>query len=131
MAQTVVLNLFHRELDHMLNSPSGQVGVNLQRKGRIMVIAAKRQVGKDTKELEGSIHLIHTRVGQYQQLWIGSRSKHALIHHQGSRPHAIVPRHQQLLRFSKNGRMVYARSVMHPGTKANKYLSDQLKYAYV
>lgn len=131
MPEAVVLRLYKKELDHFLNSPQGQVGQSLSKRGRVMVLAAKRQVGKDTRELEASIHMIHERPGEYQQLWIGSRARHALLHHRGTRPHEIVAHKDQLLRFSKNGRMVYSRSVQHPGTKANNYLSDQLKYAFL
>ncbi len=131
MAEIVVLNLYRTELDHFLNNPGGQVGQSLRKRGLIMVVQAKAQVGVDTGRLKQSIHMIHSRVGVYQQLWIGSREKHALIHHTGSRAHMIVPRRQEILRFSTNGRIVYSRTVRHPGTKPNHYLSDQLKYAYI
>lgn len=127
----IELHLNAAALDQLLNDPQGEVGQALRKRGRIMVIKAKAQVGKDTGRLATSIHMVHSRVGVHQQIWVGSRERHALMHHEGTRPHVIVPRDQQLLRFSKNGRMVYSRQVRHPGTKPNKYLSDQLKFAYL
>lgn len=126
-----LLSLDKGQLDFFLNDPSGDVGKELARRGRAILLASKRQVGKDTGELERSIHMLHQRVGGIQQLWIGSDNKIALIHHEGSRPHAIEARGIDMLRFSSRGRMVYTRAVMHPGTKPNHYLSDNLSLAYV
>jgi hypothetical protein len=69
-------------------------------------------------------------MGRFQQLRIGSDNEIALLHHNGSRPHAISARGPQVMRFSNRGRMVYSRQVAHPGTKPNRYLSDNLYLAY-
>ena len=122
---------YRSALDQFLNSPNGDVGKNLAKRGRLIVIAAKRQVGVLTAELRDSIHMIHQRVGGEQQLWIGSDNDIALIHHEGSRPHAISARGPGVMRFSSRGRMVYAREVMHPGTAPNRYLSDNLPLAHL
>lgn len=120
-----------KNLDTFLNSPQGDVGTYLKERGRAIVLASKRQVGKDTRELERSIYMIHQRVSGLQQVWIGSDNNIALIHHEGTRPHAIVARNAEFLRFRVSGRMVYTRKVMHPGTPANNYLSDNLYLAYI
>lgn len=120
------VKIYEPELDHYLNAPDGEVGKYLAARGRAMVIAAKRQVGVDTGELRESIHMIHERVGRTQQLWIGSTVGHALEHHEGTRPHVITPNTQPMLRFSSGGRVIYTRRVLHPGTRPNHYLSDQL-----
>ena len=119
------------ELDFFLNDPQGEVGQSLRRIAIRIVVAAKVQVGKDTGELAKSIEFVHERIGLFQQVRIGSDNEIALIHHEGTRPHAIVARNAQALRFSSNGRIVYARFVNHPGTKPNNYLSDNLRLAYV
>jgi len=118
-------------LDHFLNDPRGEVGKDMVLRGRAVLFAAKRQVGKDTRDLERSIHMLHQRVGGIQQIWIGSDDKIALLHHEGTRPHAIEARNTEFLRFRAGGRMVYTRAVMHPGTRANHYLSDNLYLAYL
>lgn len=129
--QVSKVKFYEPAFDQFKNAPRGEIGVNLEKKiGRPIVIAAKRQVGKDTNKLRDSIYLIHERVGMYQQIRIGSDDNIALIHHEGARPHEIRARQAQMLRFSSKGRMVYARSVQHPGTKPNRYLSDNLYLAY-
>lgn len=62
---------------------------------------------------------------------VGSDSPIALLHHEGTRPHVIVPRNAQYLVFfsQRAGRVIWARRVMHPGTKPNKYLTDNLHLA--
>lgn len=118
-------------LDTFLNSPRGEVGRELVKRGRLIVRAAKRDVGVDTGKLRESIYMIHSRVGAYQQIWIGSDSDIALMHHEGTRPHAINARGPQMMRFSSQGRMVYTRHVNHPGTRPNNFLSDNLRLAYL
>jgi hypothetical protein len=58
---------------------------------------------------------------------IGSDNRIALMHHQGTRPHIIMPRRAQTLRFYSRGRIVYSKLVHHPGTKPNRYLTDNLR----
>lgn len=43
---------------------------------------------------------------------------------EGTRPHTIRPRHKKVLRFKYKGRLVYARQVNHPGTKATRWFSS-------
>jgi len=115
-------------LDKYLNDPSGAVGQYMKKRGKLVVMAAKRQVGVDTGRLRASIKMIHSRGGGGQFLKIGSNNKIALLHHEGSRPHQIRPRNARMLRFSAGGRMIYTHKVNHPGTRPNRYLSDNLRY---
>ena len=118
--------LYRKELDTMLNSPQGEVGKYLRKRGALIVAAAKRQVGVDTGALRNSIKSIHLRDSRSQYLWIGSNENHALMHHEGTKPHTIVPREAPILRFTSGSRIIYSREVQHPGTRPNRYLSDQL-----
>ena len=120
------VRLYRTELDNYLNNPQGEVGKYLRKRGRLIVAAAKRQVGVDTGRLRDSIHSIHLRDSRSQYLWIGSNEPHALMHHQGTKPHTIVPREAPILRFTSGSRIIYSRHVEHPGTRPNRYLSDQL-----
>lgn len=45
----------------------------------------------------------------------------------GTRPHIIRPRNASVLRFVVGGRVVYARVVHHPGTRANPFLDRALR----
>ena len=115
------------EMDFLLNSPSGTVGRYLARKGRLITAMAKAQVGVQTGALRASIHMRHSRDSRGQFVKIGSSLNYALLHHEGTKPHIIVPDRATVLRFVSRGRVVYAHAVMHPGTKANRYLTDNLK----
>ena len=120
--------IFRRaELDFLLNSPEGDVGRYLANKGRLITVAAKAQVGVRTGALRSSIHMRHLRDSRGQYVKIGSNLDYALLHHQGSKPHVIRPDRSKVLRFVRGSRIIYTSSVMHPGTKANRYLSDNLK----
>ena len=115
------------ELDFLLNSPEGDVGKYLAKKGRLIMAAAKAQVGVRTGALRSSIHMRHLRDSRGQYVKIGSNLDYALLHHQGTKPHVIRPDRAKVLRFVRGSRIIYTTSVMHPGTKANRYLSDNLK----
>jgi hypothetical protein len=114
-------------LDRYLNSPSGQVGRYMSRRGSLVVAAAKRQVGVRTGALRASIHMRHSRDTRGQFVRIGSPLRYARVHHEGSRPHIIKPNSQQVLRFVSKGQIIFAHAVKHPGTKANKYLTDNIR----
>ncbi len=113
-------------LDVMLKQPQGEVGRWLRKRGTMIQSAAKAQVGVKTGALKASIKLIHERTVFGQMLTIGSPLSYALMHHEGTRPHVITPKNAKMLRFTSKGRVVYARTVLHPGTRPNKYLADNL-----
>ena len=114
------------ELDFMLNNPSGDVGRYLAGKGRMIKMAAMAQVGVRTGALRASIHMRHLRDSRGQFVRIGSSLNYALAHHEGTKPHLITPNRAQVLRFTRGSTVVYAHAVMHPGTKPNKFLTDNL-----
>jgi hypothetical protein len=115
------------ELDYVLNNPEGMVGRYLAKKGKEVEVLAKAQVGVRTGALRASIHMRHMRDPRGQYVMVGSRLNYALAHHEGTKPHLIVADKAKVLRFVKGASIVYAHSVMHPGTKANRYLSDNLR----
>jgi hypothetical protein len=121
-----IVNIRKAELDFLLNNPSGSVGRYLARKGRMITVAAKSQAGVRTGALRASIHMRHLRDSRGQFVRIGSPLNYALMHHEGTKPHLITPNRAQVLRFVRGSRVVYAHSVMHPGTKPNKFLTDNL-----
>jgi hypothetical protein len=122
------LNIYETSLNEMLHSPTGDVGKHMRRVGLKIVAAAKAQVGVKTGRLQKSIGMMHSRDGLGQFLKIGSNVDYALAHHNGTRAHDISARPgDDVLRFSKSGRVVYSRNVVHPGTRPNRYLTDNLK----
>ena len=125
------VRLYNTELGLYLHSPNGELGEYLRKKGRRIVAMAKRQVGVDSGKLKASINVVHERIGRGQQLRIGSSLPYALMHHEGTKPHIITPQEAGILRFSSGGRVIYTHKVDHPGTRPNRYLSDQLWVARI
>jgi hypothetical protein len=110
----------------LLESPRGAVGKDLARRGRLVRAAAKKQVGVRTGALRSSIHMRHLADSMGQYVQIGSDLNYALMHHNGTKPYLILPNRSPVLAFEKRGKLILAHSVNHPGTKANKYLTDNL-----
>jgi hypothetical protein len=125
-----------RGMRETFQSRSGPVGDDLSRRGTRVQLAARKQVGKDTHMLERTIVKRWGRssgvgIGRGDLvISVGSDRWYALLHHEGTRRHTIRPRNPGgVLRFVKDGRVIFARSVNHPGTRPNKYLSDSLPLA--
>jgi hypothetical protein len=90
--------------------------------------AAKSQVGVKTGLLRQSIGISHFIGPAGAAVKIGSSLHYAYLHHEGSRPHIIKPKEPGgALVFTKGSRVIRSRMVMHPGTRPNRYLSDQLR----
>lgn len=111
----------------LLRDPNGMVADHFHDLSRRTVRLAKRQVGVDTGALKASIGYTLRATGAPIVSRIGSSNKIALLHHEGSVPHVILPKKAQTLRFKSHGRIVYAKIVNHPGTKPNRYLTDSLR----
>lgn len=153
MAAATTFRFNERGMAATFQSWNGPIGHDLFRRASKVQIAAKRQVGKDTHRLERSITKrqdrdetrpgaglkgdLVMRVGSFDNWFMnrvgtdhGAEADYSLMHHEGTRPHAIVPRHPNgVLRFMKDGKVVFARRVWHPGTRPNRYLSDNLHLA--
>lgn len=121
-------------LGRELYTPAGGLWAYLERKGEAAELGAKRRVGVKTGTLRNSIHRRHDSVfgGSMagQVLKIGSWGvSYALAHHEGTGPHWITPKNNEMLSFSnKRGARVFATAVYHPGTRPNPYLSRQLHH---
>jgi hypothetical protein len=120
------LVLYRPILDAELKTPKGHLWRELNKRGKVSLYLAKRQVGKRTGELERSIKMEHKTAIYGQELRIGSDNKIAYLHHEGTRPHLIKPKDAPQLVFMSKGRIIRTQLVRHPGTKPNRYLSDQL-----
>jgi hypothetical protein len=123
------ITFYKSQTDYLLNNPAGPVGRSLARRGQKVLAAARGQVGVDTGNLKKSLRMTHERGTRGQFVRVGSKLNHALVHHQGSRPHMITPKRSQVMVFSKGTQIIYATSVRHPGTRANRYLTDNLYLA--
>jgi hypothetical protein len=118
-----------------LNDPRGEVGRYLLKKGKKVQAAARSQVGKSTGRLAASIHIRQHRLARKQFMTIGSSLPHARMVHQGTKPHLIRPKDRRrtgqkgvlIFQDRQAGRIVFSHMVKHPGTRANPYLTRNLR----
>jgi hypothetical protein len=96
--------------------------------GPAAVNRAKILCPVDTGRLRASIR------GEAQRTWtlrprfvVGSDVEYAPYVNDGTGPHIIRPRNAQALRFVVDGRVVFARVVHHPGTRAQPFLDRALR----
>lgn len=117
--------------DATFKSRDGVVGRDLSRRATRVQLAAKAQAGVRTGMLKRDItkNWINGKRGDLA-IKVGSTRSYALLHHEGTRPHVIRAKNAKALRFTNSrGDVVFARSVQHPGTRANRYLKDNLHLA--
>lgn len=111
----------------MTKNPNGLIGSYFKRKGEILEQLAKTQVGKKTLALQRSINNTMYYGGSGFVVRVGSNNSIAHLHHEGTKAHTILPKSAKTLRFNSHGKIVYAKVVHHPGTRPNKYLTDNLR----
>lgn len=110
----------------LTRAPSGEVGRDLAKRGHRLVNIAQRQVGVKSGFLRASIHSTLSLGTTGLAVTVGSSASIALLHHNGVKPHVIVPRGTGVLRFGTGGSITHAQVVLHPGVKPNRYLTDNL-----
>jgi hypothetical protein len=112
-----------------LRTPAGMVGRYMSGVGTELANKARAQVGKKTGALARSIGMSVSGATYGVKLSVYARDKKAFKHHEGTRPHVIYPKNPGgVLIFGKGGRVIKTKRVMHPGTKPNRFLSDQLRH---
>ena len=114
-------------IKNLARNPRGMVGDYLRKVGAKLRILAAAQAGVKTGLTRAMMNYKLTSSGRGLAVLVGSDSRVALMHHEGTSPHTILPRHAKTLRFYSHGRIVYAKVVHHPGTKPNRYLTDNLR----
>ena len=108
---------------------AGEVRAALEGKLRVaaarlparMVAETRRTVPVDTGQLLESITASATLRGPVLTVTVESPLVQAATTNSGARPHVIVPRRRQALRFRVGGRVVYARRVNHPGNRGTHW----------
>ena len=130
-------------LDEILRSPNGPAMKDMMYRGEKLKGLAKAQVrlghihgGSGYGNLRDSIvSRVMTAPGSIGMpvVVVGSTHPIALIHHEGTRPHMIRPRYKKALRFpgATGGGYgwVFSKWAAHPGTKPNRYLTDNIPAA--
>lgn len=106
----------------------GASRTELETAARQVMNRAKVLAPVDTGRLRASIRIEARRTFTLRSVYtIGSDVEYADMVHGGTRPHVIRPRTKQVLRFRVGGRVVFARVVNHPGTKARPFLDRALR----
>ena len=107
-----------------------EVGPILARKAasitRRIVAQARQNAPVRTGNLARSIEADPIRfVGPFRiDTGVTAHANYAAAVHEGTRPHVIRPRVARALRFEMDGRVVFAKSVQHPGTRARPFLRN-------
>lgn len=82
----------------------------------------------NTGRLRASIRIESRRLLTLRSVYtIGSDVSYAGYVHDGTRPHTIRPKRAQALRFVIGGRVVFAKVVHHPGTRARPFLDRAVR----
>jgi hypothetical protein len=100
-------------------------GLAVQTESKKRLNEAPRRI--DTGRLRNSIQLVESKYRSLPSVRIGTNVDYAMIIHDGSRPHVILPRNASVLAWRGNGGMVFAKRVNHPGFPANPFLKDGLR----
>lgn len=124
-------------LARYVESENGPIFRKLVVIGEAVRVAAKDKCGYDTDpDRDPSLpHIRDTivkrivRTARGFAVRVGTDHPIALLHHEGTRPHTIVPRTAKVLRFKSGGASVhiFRPRVQHPGTKPNRFLTDALR----
>lgn len=125
------------EMARILRSPAGPVARHVIERATVVQMAAKRQAPRRTGCLQDSIVKRVERYGDEIAVRVVSdttpcspkRQSYSLYVHEGTRPHEIRARDGGVLAFQIGDETVFATSVQHPGTKPNRFLSDNLHLA--
>ena len=113
-----------RAIQSLLHGRDGMVAREIYKRALKVQAGAVRQAHKRTGRLARSIHTEMT----YRPItgaYVGTNVRYAMMHHEGTRAHPIVAT-GRMLTFTSNGKRVYARKVLHPGSVPNRYLTDNL-----
>ncbi len=122
-----ILRIDWRAVDHMLNSPTGKVGRDCQKRAdRTAAQARQFAPGSMSERIAPPVVQASPR-GPSADITVRHPAVGYVIN--GTRPHQIRPRTKPALRFTVGGRVVFARLVMHPGTTPNDFLNKSLPAA--
>lgn len=109
---------------------NGPVGRELDRLSQLVLDEARRLVPVRTGTLLASIRRDSGigPLGPYRDITAGVSGLTDYLGYilDGTSPHVIVPSRRKYLRFTAGGQVRFARSVNHPGTQPNPFLTRAL-----
>lgn len=119
----------HDALYNLLRADHSPVAHHIRHLGQLVAIQARLLAGLRTGALKRSINSEpgpRTPRGDYTVL-VGSDVRHALVHHEGARPHRIAATQGKMLVFQGRRGRVVTHAVNHPGHPGNPYLVNALR----
>jgi hypothetical protein len=116
------------DLKEVRNAAMGPAIQLVSRASRRVENEAKRTVRVDTGRLRSSINTKMTIRVWVVKARIGTRVKYGLVEHDGASRHTIRAVKGEYMKFfwKKAGRVVWFRSVRHPGTKGSFFLTTPM-----
>jgi hypothetical protein len=116
-------------IQRMLRLPGGMVYRHMEGRVRRVEAEARRRAPGSMGDGNNITVAIRRGPGGDFQGVINSRHPASLYVLGGTRPHVIRPVRARSLRFTMGSQTVYAKVVMHPGTKPNNFLAEALRAA--
>lgn len=113
----------------LLDNPAGPTGRHLRKIGLFILRSGRKLAGRDTGRLRRSMYMRQHYRGRVQYVEVGAKVPYAYDHHEGTRRHTIRATPGRVMRFNVGGKVVYAKKVDHPGTKATKFLTTPMRIA--
>ena len=116
------LILSQSEIRRTFTDPASAPRVLVARLADRTAERARAEAPARTGALRNSIQAEPTTlVGDTIRGGVRAAAEYGIFVHEGTKAHPIVARRAKALRFVMNGRVVYAKSVQHPGTKPNRF----------
>jgi hypothetical protein len=122
-------DLHRTAIQRMLRLPGGIVYRDMERRVRRVESEVRRRAPGSMGDGRNITVQIRPGPGGDFQGVINSRHPATLYVIGGTRPHVIRPVRARALKFTVGTRTVYAKVVMHPGTKPNNFLREALRAA--
>jgi hypothetical protein len=110
---------------HIYTSKPARFQEFLERSGQILRDEMLRTAPRRTGRLARSIRIVQG----LDYVRVGPIVPYAVFVEYGTRPHEILPRHAQALRFEVEGKIIFAKRVWHPGFKGTFFIHHALQAA--
>lgn len=125
----VTLKIEQAEMTRLLVGGSGEATKLVLKATRAISNAAKVKSPVDTGVLRNSIRQdpLPRTSGLSVTSHVEATSKYAMSVHEGQKAHVITPKNARALRFTVGGRVVFAKSVNHPGSKGRPFLRNAME----
>jgi hypothetical protein len=116
----------NRAEEGRLFTRGGPVYIGVNRFANRVLVRAQAHAPERTGALKRSLRKIAVFTPRGMTFQVGSDLDYAEAVHEGTRRHVIRPRNGKVMAFDVGGRTVFARQVVHPGSKGDPFLRRAL-----